>query len=79
MPSPFLSTAIENSTGVIAFSLDRQYRYTSFTNSHYQTMKKIWNVEIAIGVNFLDLLEKLNTSDYLKAKGNFKRLQTFDK
>ncbi len=73
MPSPFLSTAIENSTGVIAFSLDRQYRYTSFTNSHYQTMKKIWNVEIAIGVNFLDLLEKLNTSDYLKAKGNFDR------
>jgi len=73
MPSPFLSTAIENSTGVIAFSLDRQYRYTSFTNSHYQTMKKIWNVDIAIGVNFLDLLEKLNTSDYLKAKGNFDR------
>ena len=73
MPSPFLSTAIENSTGVIAFSLDRQYRYTSFTNSHYQTMKKIWNVEIAIGVNFLALLEKLNTSDYLKAKGNFDR------
>jgi PAS domain S-box-containing protein len=73
MPSPFLSTAIENSTGVIAFSLDRQYRYTSFTNSHYQTMKKIWNVDIAIGVNFLDLLEKLNSSDYLKAKGNFDR------
>ncbi len=73
MPSPFLSTAIENSTGVIAFSLDRHYRYTSFTNSHYQTMKKIWNVEIAIGVNLLDLLEKLNRGDYLKAKENFDR------
>jgi PAS domain S-box-containing protein len=71
MPSPFLSTAIENSTGVIAFSLDRQYRYTSFTNSHYQTMKKIWNVEIALGANLLDLLEKLNKDDYLKAKANF--------
>lgn len=71
MPSPFLSTAIENSTGVIAFSLDRQYRYTSFTNSHYQTMKKIWNVEIALGASLLDLLEKLNKDDYLKAKANF--------
>ncbi len=73
MPSPFLSTAIENSTGVIAFSLDRQYRYTSFTISHFQTMKKIWNVEIAVGVSLLDLLEKLNGSDYLKTKENFDR------
>jgi PAS domain S-box-containing protein len=73
MPIPFLSTAIENSTGVIAFSLDRHYCYTSFTGSHFLTMKKIWNVEIAIGVNLLDLLEKLNRGDYLKAKENFDR------
>lgn len=73
MPIPFLSTAIENSTGVIAFSLDRHYCYTSFTGSHFLTMKKIWNVEIAIGMNLLDLLEKLNRADYLKAKENFDR------
>ncbi|MCX8491999.1 MAG: PAS domain-containing protein, partial [Cyclobacteriaceae bacterium] len=36
-------------------------------------MKKIWNVEIAMGVSLLDLLEKRNKADYLKAKESFDR------
>lgn len=72
MPNKFLSAAIENSTGVIIFSLDRNYCYTSFSLSHQQTMKKIWGVNIELGASMLSIL-KSKHEDYLKAKANFDR------
>ncbi|MFM9840031.1 MAG: PAS domain S-box protein [Cyclobacteriaceae bacterium] len=73
MPNKFLSAAIENSTGVIIFSLDRNYCYTSFSLSHQQTMKKIWGVDIEIGTNMLGILKSEKPKDYAKAKTNFDR------
>jgi PAS domain S-box-containing protein len=71
MSNQFLSTAIESAEGVIAFSLDRDYCYTSYTSSHFETMKKIWGIEISLGSNLLELLNRLNPDDTLKAKTNF--------
>jgi PAS domain S-box-containing protein len=69
-PLSFLSTAIESSSGTIIFSLDRNYCYTSFTQSHKSIMKKIWGVEIAVGDNLLGFLD---VADRIRAKANFDR------
>ena len=63
-----LSSAVENSSGIIIFSLDNHYRYTSFTQSHFQVMKKIWGVEINVGDDMLSFLSK---EDGEKARKNF--------
>jgi PAS domain S-box-containing protein len=55
--------------GIIIFSLDRNYCYTAFSISHKETMKKIWGVDIEIGMNMLDVI-KLE-ADRIKAKNNF--------
>lgn len=65
-----LIKAIENSNGLIMFSLDRNYCYQAFTRSHSETMKKIWNVDIHLGANMLDFLP---LPDKAKAKANFDR------
>jgi PAS domain S-box-containing protein len=66
----YLAQAIEQTEGVIAFTLDRHYRYTSFTEFHRKTIKKIWNAEISIGDCLLDFLSE---EDRFKAKANFDR------
>ena len=73
MPNKFLSAAIENSTGVVLFSLDRNYCYTSFSFSHQQTMKKIWGADIEMGTNMLAILKSAKPEDHAKAKENFDR------
>lgn len=65
-----LHIALEHSKGIIVFSLDREYRYTSFSRSHFDTMKFIWNREIALGTNMLDFIQEI---DKEKAKNNFDR------
>ncbi len=58
--------------GIIIFSLDRNYCYTAFSISHKETMKKIWGVDIEIGMNMLDAI-KLE-ADKIKAKNNFDKV-----
>ncbi len=67
-----LKSILESPEGMNIFSLDTHYRYTSFTLSHKQTMKAIWGVDIALGMNMLDLI--LEPSDRKKAKKNFDRV-----
>lgn len=55
--------------GIIIFALDRNYCYTAFSVSHKNTMKKIWGVDIEIGMNMLDAIKC--DSDRIKAKNNF--------
>lgn len=55
--------------GIIIFSLDRNYCYTAFSISHKETMKKIWGVDIELGMNKLDCIK--SEADRLKAKNNF--------
>ncbi|NOS90376.1 MAG: PAS domain S-box protein [Cyclobacteriaceae bacterium] len=73
MNEQFLSIALESSPGFIAFSLDQNYCYTSFTKSHLVTMKKIWGIDIGLGMSLSKLLQELNKTDYHKAVRNFDR------
>lgn len=59
---------IAQSKGIIFFSLDKYYRYTSFSPMHKAVMKQIWGADIAVGINMLDVLSE---PDRTKAKQNF--------
>ena len=71
MKSALLKSIIESPQGIIIFSLDREYRYSEFTLSHQETIKKIWGVEIQLGMNMLDIIS--DPDDRKKAKHNFDR------
>lgn len=58
--------------GIIIFSVDDQYCYTGFTDSHKMVMKRIWGVDIALGHNMLDYIHR--EDDRRKAKANFDRV-----
>lgn len=64
-----LQNILESPHGVIFFSLDREYRYTSFARAHAETMKTIWGATIEIGVCMLDVIG--DEADRQKAKANF--------
>lgn len=66
-----LRSVIESFQDVVIFALDRQYRYFAFNSNHYQTMKRIWGVEIAVGKSMLEYIE--DHEDRIKAKKNFDR------
>ncbi len=60
---------LESPHGVIFFSLDAQYRYTSFARAHALTMQQIWGVAIEVGMCILDVI--CSDTDRAKAKTNF--------
>lgn len=64
-----LKSILESPHGIIFFSLDTEYRYTSFAKAHAQTMKNIWGVSIDVGTCMLDVI--LDDADRQKAKENF--------
>lgn len=64
-----LQNILESPHGVIFFSLDRAYRYTSFARAHAQTMRHIWGASIEIGTCMLDVIR--DEADRQKAKANF--------
>ncbi|MBY0492464.1 MAG: PAS domain-containing protein [Gemmatimonadaceae bacterium] len=64
-----LQNILESPHGVIFFSLDRAYRYTSFARAHAQTMQHIWGATIDIGTCMLDVIR--DDADRQKAKTNF--------
>jgi len=54
-----LLTALINSPkDIIIFSLDRNYCYTTFNEKHKEEMKRIWDVDIAVGMNLLSCMPK---------------------
>ena len=61
----------ENPNSINIFSLDKNHCYTSFTGFHQATIKKIWGVEIQIGLNMLNIISRYD--DRVKAKSNFDR------
>ncbi|MFZ4401631.1 MAG: PAS domain S-box protein [Bacteroidales bacterium] len=65
----FLNLIFESSIDIIIFSLDKNYCYTKFTRYHKETIKKIWGVEIEIGMNLLEIISI--QEDREKAKHNF--------
>lgn len=65
-----LTRILDQHNGIIIFSLDHEYRYTFFTQSHRAIMKKIWGADIKLGDN---MLEYIASPDKEKAKANFDR------
>ncbi len=63
--------AIIGSTDALIFSLDRDYRYTSFNQNHAAMMKAIYGVDIEIGRSMLDYMNV--EEDRKTAKGNLDR------
>ncbi len=51
------------------FSVDHQYRYTSFSPLHSSVIKNIWGIDISIGLSILDIISI--QEDKEKAKRNF--------
>jgi PAS domain S-box-containing protein len=52
-----LSAIINSSNDIVIFSLDKKYCYTAFNEKHRTEMKKVWNVDIEIGMNLLDCIQ----------------------
>ncbi len=50
------SRGIINSANALIFSVDRQYRYTSFNQGHAATMKALYGAEIELGHSLLDYM-----------------------
>ena len=67
----FLKSIFESPIDIIIFALDKNYCYTAFTQFHSKTIKKIWGVDIRIGMNMLELIS--NAEDRQKARKNFDR------
>ena len=58
--------------GINLFAIDREYRYVSLNRMHHETMRALWGVEAAEGVNLLlDVIR--DDHDRQKAKNNFDR------
>jgi PAS domain S-box-containing protein len=68
-PADFLRSILESPKGMVIFTLDKKYRYTSFSESHRNLMKSIWGVEINLDGNILECI--LDENDRIKAKLNF--------
>jgi PAS domain S-box-containing protein len=47
-----LSAIINSPDEIMIFSLNREYRYTSFNENHRKAMKKEWQIDIQIGMNY---------------------------
>ncbi len=64
-----LNAILESPKGIIIFSLDKSYNYLSFTQTHHQAMKQIWDVDIKIGESILQYIT--SESDKENARQNF--------
>jgi PAS domain S-box-containing protein len=65
-----LTSLINSPSDIIIFSLDTEYRYTSFNVKHRKEMKEVWNADVEIGMNILDLI---GDRQRLKAKQSIDR------
>jgi len=70
----FLRSVLDGPRGMVIFTLDRNYCYTSYSAMHAGVMKEIWGVDIHVGLNMLTVI--LNEHDREKAKTNFDRALT---
>jgi two-component system, cell cycle sensor histidine kinase and response regulator CckA len=66
-----LRALLESPQHIVIFALDRQYCYLAYNQNHARTMKQIWGVEIAVGMNMLALIGRHD--DRAKARANFDR------
>lgn len=67
----FLRSVLDGPRGMVIFTLDKNYCYTSYSAMHASVMKKIWGVDIHVGLNMLTAI--MDDLDRDKAKKNFDR------
>ncbi len=67
----FVQKGLIESLSIPIYSVDTQYRYTSFNNSHASVMKQIYGVNIETGMSMLDY--QTISEDREKAKQSFDR------
>lgn len=67
-----LHSILESSSNIIVYAIDLEYRYTMFTQTYAAATKTLWNVDIALGMNILDVIQ--HEGDRQKAKINFDRV-----
>lgn len=46
------SAIINSPDDILIFSLNREFRYTSFNENHRKAMKKLWQIDIQIGMSY---------------------------
>ena len=51
-----LHALINNPVDLVIFSLDREYRYTTFNEKHRQEMRQLWQADIQIGSSLLEAM-----------------------
>jgi two-component system NtrC family sensor kinase len=74
---------VTNDPTMPIFSLDREYRYTSFNKSHADTMKSLYGVDIALNDNILDRITEKQDRDNAQEKyervlkGEYVREETY--
>ncbi len=75
--SELLQSVLDSPRGIMIFSLDPAYNYLSFTRSHKELMKELWDVEIEVGENMLDYMKDEELKETFKKdcdealKGNY--------
>jgi signal transduction histidine kinase/CheY-like chemotaxis protein len=66
-----LRSLIDSPPGIVAFALDRQYRYLAYNQNHALTMRRLWGAEVGVGVDMLELIARQD--DRRKARASFDR------
>jgi PAS domain S-box-containing protein len=66
-----LSSILESSPELITFALDTNYRYIAFDSKHTHIIKIMFGIDIAIGMNMLDVIS--SNRDRKIAKQSFDR------
>ena len=51
-----LKALVESPSDIIIFALDREHRYTAFNTAHRLEMKKVYGVDIQLGMDLLDVI-----------------------
>jgi len=66
-----LKSTIESATDIIILAIDKSYCYLNFNHTHWLTMKLVYDVEIAVGMNLWDCIR--SEEDIQKIKPNYER------
>lgn len=66
-----LHSILETAPDIIVFALDTGCNYLAFNTRHKEVIKSIWGVEIAIGLNMLEVIS--DAADRERARLNFSR------
>lgn len=62
------SAVLESSPDIMVFSLDRDYRYTSFNSRHKYSVLRIFGKEISIGTDILQCVKKPEHAELLRSE-----------